>query len=151
MRQTGTEAPTNLRLKGIIVCDGLLRLCRLASDNFGNDLDRFVVYLAVISAGASHFQRDPKLRSRYAGEEPLPDDLRLGISRRAIADSVGLPRETVRRKIAGLIAEGHVVEEGGLVKARGPVVEQGRNQEFLIAALKEFARTADDLRRADKD
>ena len=62
----GTEAPTNLRLKGIVVCEGLLRLCRLASDVFGADLDRFVVYLAVISAGTSHFQRDPELRARYS-------------------------------------------------------------------------------------
>ena len=145
----GTETPTNLRLKGIVVCDGLLRLCRLATDVFGNDLERFVVYLAVISAGTSHFQRDPELRARYA-DDPLPDELRLGISRRAIADSVGLPRETVRRKIAGLIADGHVVEEDGLVKARGPVVEQGRNKEFLLAALKEFTRTAAELKRADK-
>ena len=148
--QPGTQAPANLRLKGIVVCDGLLRLCRLASDVFGNDLDRFVVYLAVISASTSHFQRDPELRARYSAEEALPDDLRLGISRRAIADSVGLPRETVRRKIAGLIADGHVVEDGGLVKARGPVVEQGRNLEFLLAALKEFARIAAELKRADK-
>jgi len=149
--QPVVDAPRNIRLKGIVVCDGLLRLCRLATDIYGKDFDRFVVYLAVISAGASHFQRDPRLRALYADDEALPSEMRPGISRRAIADSVGLPRETVRRKIAALIADGHVVEEEGLVKARAPAVEQGRNLEFLLAALNVFGRTAAELRRADKE
>jgi hypothetical protein len=74
----GTETPANLRLKGIVVCDGLLRLCRLATDVFGNDLDRFVVYLAVISASTGHFQRDPELRALFrrtgAARRPAPGD-----------------------------------------------------------------------------
>lgn len=128
----------------------MLRLCRLASDIYGSDIERFVVYMAVISAGISHIQRDPALRARYANDAPLPNELRFGISRRAIAESVGLPRETVRRKIASLITSGHVVEEEGLVKARGPVVDVGRNFEFLVSAMKEFDRAAAALRRADE-
>jgi hypothetical protein len=142
--------PRNFRLKGIVLCDAILRLCRLASDHYGPDLERFLVYLAVISAGASRFQRDPEMRARYADQEPLPEGYRTPVSRRAIAESVGLPRETVRRKIAALIADGHLVEVGNLVMARTPVVEQGRNLEFLVAALKAFEWASAELSRAER-
>ena len=149
MVQPLVDTPKNFRLKGIVVCDALLRLSSIVSNVYGPDMERFIVYMAVISAGASRFQRDPNLRARYA-EEPLPDEFRGAVSRRAIAESVGLPRETVRRKIAALIADGHIVREGDLVKARTPVIEQGRNLEFLLAALKEFDRATIELKRADE-
>ena len=145
-----TDPPRNFRLKGIVACDALLRILRLASDIFGPDLDRIVVYLSVVSAAGSHYQRNPELRARYADAEPLPAEKLLGISRRAIADSVGLPRETVRRKIAALIAAGYIVEEGGLVKPRTPIVELGRNMEFLQGLLKELDRVGVDLKSADE-
>ena len=148
--QPMADTPRNFRLKGLVVCDALLRLARIVSDIYGPDLERFVVYLAVISAGVSGFKRDPELRSLYSDQDPLPDQYRLAISRRAIADSVGLPRETVRRKIAQLIADGLLVEEGSLVRARSPVVEQGRNLEFLLGALREFERATTELRRAEE-
>lgn len=150
MAQPELEAPRNFRLKGVVVCDALLRLCRAIFDMYGPDLERFVVYMAVVSAGASRMQRDPELRARYGGQEPLPDEHRSAISRRAIAESVGLPRETVRRKIAALIADGHLVEVGNLVKARAPVMEQGRNLEFVLTVIREFERTSAELRRADE-
>lgn len=150
MAQPPADTPRNFRLKGIVVCDALLRLARVVSDIYGPDTERFVVYLAVISAGSGGFQRNPELRGRYADQEPLPDQYRMAISRRAIAESVGLPRETVRRKIAGLLADGLLVEEGSLVKARSPVLEQGRNLEFLLSALREFERAGKELRRADE-
>lgn len=128
----------------------MLRLCRLAMDIYGPDIERFVVYMAVISAGISHFQRDSELRARYADDAPLPNELRLGVSRRAIAESVGLPRETVRRKIKALIESGHVFEEDGLVKARGPVIDLDRNLEFLLGAMREVDRAAAALKRADE-
>jgi hypothetical protein len=148
--ERAVERPKNIRLKSIVVCDAMLRLCRLASDIYGPDLERFVILLAVISAGASHLQRDAEVRSLYSDDAAVPPELFLGVSRRAIAESVGLPRETVRRRIEVLIGSGHLVEEDGLVKTGTPVLERDGNLEFFVGALKEFERASAALKRADE-
>ncbi len=150
MPQTPSAAPKNLRLKGIVVCEAVLRLMRLAVDLVDDDLECVVVYLAVIAASTSHLLRDPENLALYSGDTPVPDDLRMGTTRRAIADSVGLPRETVRRKLAFLLEQGHIVERDGLVTTSGSVLDQRRNLEFLLGALAEFDRTAIQLKRADE-
>ena len=140
--------PRHLRLKGALACDSLLRLFRLAADAGDGDLESFVIYLAVISAGVGRVLRDPALRRTYA-DEPLPDGLRQAVSRRAVAESVGLPRETVRRKIAALIASGHLVEQDGGVAAVGPVLEMRQNRPFVLSVIKELERAAAELDRCD--
>ncbi len=144
------DTPKNLRLKGVIVVESMLRLMRMAVDLVDDDLECVVVYLAVVAASVSHIQRDPAALALYAGDAPLPDNLRLGTTRRAIAESVGLPRETVRRKLVYLLARGHIVERDGLVSTSGSVLEQRRNIELVMGLLAEFERTAASLKRSDE-
>lgn len=145
------DLPKNVRLKGVLVCDSLLRLFKISTTNFGGDLESFAVYLAVVSASVQAVFRDPLTRALYSGATPVPDDLRRAASRRAIAESVGLPRETVRRKIASLIASGHLVAEGDGVLPKGPILEHGGNLQFVLDVLAEIERVSVALRRADED
>jgi hypothetical protein len=142
-----SSAPKNLRLKGAIICDSVLRLMRLATDAGDGDLEAYMVYLAVVSSGVGHIMRDPALRKRFA-VEPVPDDLRPTVSRRAIAESVGLPRETVRRKIGALIEAGHLVARPGGVVIVGPALE--KNLHFVLESIREFERVSAELARSDE-
>ena len=139
--------PKNLRLKGLIVCESLSRLCRLITDNFDCDVDCFACYLAVISANLGRLMRDP---TGFSDDEPPSEDARLPVSRRAIAASVGLPRETVRRKVIELVQKGHLVEVRGGLRAVAPVLEHANNLEIVLGAIRTFERTATELRASDE-
>jgi hypothetical protein len=137
----------NLRLKGLIVCEAISRLLRLISDNFDCDIDCFACYMAVISANLGRMRREP---GALSDEEPPIDDARLPVSRRAIAASVGLPRETVRRKVIELIQKGHLVEVRGGLKAVAPVLEHANNLHIVLTAVRTFERTAAELKASDE-
>ncbi len=139
--------PKNLRLKGLIVCEALSRLCRLITDNFDCDVDCFACYLAVISANLGRLTRDP---GSFSDDQPPPEDARLPVSRRAIAASVGLPRETVRRKVIELVQKGHLVEVRGGLRAVAPVLEHANNLKIVLGAIRTFERTATELRASDE-
>ena len=68
-------------------------------------------------------------------------------SRRAIAASTGLPRETVRRKIAALIETGDLQEDGSHVRIRQGLLDDERHLDFARVLLQEFARTSVQLGR----
>jgi hypothetical protein len=148
LTQHSKPAPKNLRLKGANVIEGVLRLFRLPIEYFDGDLESFVVYLAIVAANFSRFRRGPE-RLLYADENYPPAEERLPVSRRAVAESVGFPRETVRRKIAELIDKGHVIQVRGGLVAVPPVLEQGRNREMVLDAIKVFERVATELRQSD--
>jgi len=139
--------PKNLRLKGLIVCEALSRLCRLITDNFDCDVDCFACYLAVISANLGRLMRDP---TSFSDDVPPSEDERLPVSRRAIAASVGLPRETVRRKVIELVQKGHLVEVRGGLRAVAPVLEHADNLKIVLGAIRTFERTAAELRASDE-
>ena len=150
MAQDGADLPRNYRLKALLLVEFYLRMSRLLTDSRGHDLEKIVIYLAVISAAANHYRRNPELLALYAHDAPIPQDRLFGISRRAIADSVGLPRETVRRKIAVLISDGLVLEEDGQVTPKSPMLDQEGNLKLALNMLKAFEATQAAYRRADE-
>lgn len=95
--------------------DEIARLvARLAMENFlrtaqglagmlpGEDLLTMVVHRSIVTANLSHLDVDPALR-QYAGlERAPPDDVRRPVSIRAIAASLSMPFETVRRRVQRL-------------------------------------------------
>jgi hypothetical protein len=138
------DLPTNFRLKGLLCVDTLLRLMREAVAHYG-DLESAVVYLAVVAASAGAATRDPEIRARLAG--PVPETELRPISRRAIAYSTGLPRETVRRRIARLVAEGHLIETGKGLRPPHNVLMARSNFAFADALVQELMRAGDRLAR----
>ena len=71
---------------------------------------------AIIAANVAHILGDPALQTAYARiDTPPPDELRRGVSINALAESLRLPFETVRRHVRQLVARGAcVVQPQGL-------------------------------------
>lgn len=121
--------------------DEIARLvARLAMENFlrtvqglismlpGEDLLTMVIHRSIVTANLSHLDVDPALR-QYAGlERAPPDDVRRPVSIRAIAASLSMPFETVRRRVQRLVELGlcRKVRGGYIVPAEtleGPEAE----------------------------
>lgn len=76
-----------------------------------------VVGNAIIAANIRPVTYDAELSVRYARLETIPpDDLRIPVRTRRLADTLGLPDSTVRRDVQRLVDGGMIhVERGGLV------------------------------------
>lgn len=143
---TPAEVEEGFRLKALVAVEGFLRMTGEAIARYG-DLDTLVIYLTVVSAGGGRALRDPGAARLYGGPRPMPDGYFRPISRRAVAAATGLPRETVRRKIAWLLDQGWIVAEGRGVRATSDTLSQGENLAFARALVATFEATVDRLRR----
>ena len=89
----------------------MVDLLALARRVFGGDLDKLLIVLVV----ALRTAQDPKVADIsfddvLAGRVESYPSLRTNV--RSIADSTGVPRETVRRKVADLVAVGWIARDG---------------------------------------
>ncbi|WP_293900048.1 helix-turn-helix domain-containing protein [Phenylobacterium sp.] len=78
---------------------------------FGRDVIDGLLMAAISQANVAQITRSPLLQRTYASlDQPPPDELRRPVSISAIANSLRIPFETARRRIAALV-------EVGIVKA----------------------------------
>lgn len=83
----------------------------------GETLD-CLLFSAILDANVAHVRQDPLLQRNFSAMDlPVPDELRRPISISAVANSLRLPFETVRRRIRAMAANGDCV-----IDARGVVV-----------------------------
>ena len=73
------------------------------------DLETLLILLCVSDATMRPFMLDSAQAQNVMQLPKPPDEIRGSISRRAIADKTGLPRETVRRKVLELVEKGMVI------------------------------------------
>jgi hypothetical protein len=125
--------------------EAVLRILHHALATYGGDLDSIVVYLAVSCASVGGALRDPRAAESPPPPGPMSPHHYRPVSRRAIAASTGLPRETVRRKIAAFLERGVMVAEGGGVRIPDGLLEDPKNFEFARTMVREFVRTAAQL------
>lgn len=90
----------------------------------GRDFTDNVILLAIVQANLAQISADPALQRRYAAAEtPPPDELRRPISINAVAASLRLPFETVRRRVVHLAERGECeITPRGLVVPEGQVI-----------------------------
>jgi DNA-binding Lrp family transcriptional regulator len=82
----------------------------VADRTCGGDILTPLISTVIIEANVVLINQDPELSGRYAAVgAPPPDELRRPISINAVAASLALPYETVRRRVAAAIAEGTCV------------------------------------------
>jgi len=114
----------------------LLDVFGAARSAFDGDVERAVVLLEV----AVRTMQDPRvanidLQMVLSGEievYPTPST-----NMRSIADSSGIPKETVRRKVAALVAEGLILRDGNslsLSRTAAPVLTPLREAILKLAA-----------------
>ncbi|WP_421932832.1 hypothetical protein [Phenylobacterium sp.] len=118
----------NRRLVGQFSSDYVLRWFRLSTDLFG-DITTTIIFATITQANTAYLDQRPEGGRDWGTlDRPAPDNLRRPITAHAAATALGLPRETLRRKLNSLKAEGYVEEtpDGVIIRAeamlRPPVV-----------------------------
>lgn len=117
------EAPLSVldgphsRLYAYFIAEFMLRSAATVAPAFENDYESVILFLAITTQNSHTLMLNQAHRKRYASfREPIPTELVRPVSRLSLSRSTGLPRETVRRKVARLIERGFVVEaDGGLI------------------------------------
>lgn len=100
-------ARTNIRLN--------LEVIQGTSRRLDCDLETGLIFAAILAGNAAAIEEDPVLAMRYA-RGPTPDDLRRPMRVQRIAESLNMPRETTRTRIAALVARGLLDDTGvGLI------------------------------------
>lgn len=97
-----------------------------------------LILVAVVQANVAPLAREPGLQRAFgAYDAPLPDELRRPVSVSAVANSLRLPYETVRRRIGQLAEEGLC-----LVTPAGVVVPQRvvSSPEHMVRAFAGYER-----------
>jgi hypothetical protein len=120
-----------------LATEHFLRSARLLSDEAGGDLVKALVLRAVVAANISHIDQQAEASARYAALDRVPPDaMRRPVSVLALAGSLGLPYETTRRRVAGLIREGRCVRvKGGIVAPSETLCRPAAEQAALANLL----------------
>lgn len=108
-----------------------------------------LIYATIATANIQKLMRERAIPDGFTGTQVLPREWVVPISRNAIAETSGLPRETVRRNVEQMIARGLLMEDerGGVTSAPGMI--QARNLEPILGiVLGEFVRAFEALLRA---
>jgi DNA-binding Lrp family transcriptional regulator len=135
------EAPlSSMRVAGRLANGFALDLVKLGG--FGRDVVDGLLLAAISQANVAQITRSPELQRTYATLDcPPPDELRRPVSISAIANSLRVPFETARRRIAALI-------DLGVVKAtaRGVIIPTGpMNSPFYRLAAEAHYKLVRDL------
>jgi hypothetical protein len=114
-----------------------------AASLFEHDYDSAMIFLALLEANGRQNIRAPAFRVDYVDvRTAIPAEQARPISRQEIARTLGLSRETVRRKVAIMIEKGFLVEDprGGVITTRGVIAGPGflRAQERVIGFVEQF-------------
>lgn len=116
----------NRRLVGQFSSDYVLRWIRLSTALFG-DITTTIIFATITQANTAYLDQRPEgIRAWGALDKPTPDNLRRPITAYAAAAALGLPRETLRRKLNVLKAEGYVEEtpDGVIIRAEAMLQAQ---------------------------
>ncbi len=122
-----------------------LRFALRAANGFALDLLKLyrgerdftdaLILAALIQSGSAAVSVDRDLQRRYAVcATPMPDELRRAISINAIANSLSLPFETVRRRIRRLVDEGVCESTAHGVRFAAPLVAADLHHAMLEGA-----------------
>lgn len=105
-----TSVPPHIRPINFAGIELLLDLLYYVRSFYGDiDLEAMLVLLCVSDATMRAFMLDASQAQQVMQLPRPPDEVRGSISRRAIADKTGLPRETVRRKTLELTEKGFLI------------------------------------------
>lgn len=101
---------------------------------YGEDLESALIMICVSEATMQKYMPSATADSDFLRHEVLEESMRGSISRRMIADKTGLPRETVRRKVAQLVAKNYLyVDSEGAIRVTPRLQDSSLRQAVLDA------------------
>lgn len=158
MTERGHEPEALLRLVATQYPKAALRLLRPLVDLLctgreacGGDFDKFLIMLAVAIRTTEH-----PLFATFSQEDLLggaiPVFPTLGTNVRSVADSLGLPKETVRRKVAELIDAGWIARHDNELRFTDHAYRElaGARVGIERLAVRNFEVVADLIRKASE-
>ena len=122
----------------------LVELLSVARDAFGGDLDKYLILTVITIRAANHPDFLGAIAAARSSGEPPPIFPSLGINIQSIADSVGAPKETVRRKVAEMVDAGWIERRGNQLHLTGLAYQIHQPVRELMHGL--FARNYEAVR-----
>jgi biotin operon repressor len=112
--------PPEVRANAFASVELILDLFYAVTTHFKLDLESIWILAVIAQETMRPWILNPALAERHMADYKVPDAIRGAVSRRMVASKTGLPRETVRRRIAELEAAGIVVtDDRGNVRMPG--------------------------------
>jgi hypothetical protein len=100
------------RTLGIYSIEYLLRTLRNLGPLFDFDYERMIITLSVSMGNVQHLMNPTEQLAPYEDLSTIiPAEMQRPVTRLAITRATGLPRETVRRKVAALIEAGFLIKD----------------------------------------
>lgn len=141
------RAPANSRLTAIRLAMLTLRWMEKWRDNVG-DYDMAMILVAVAAITSERFTRADLEGELKALTRPMPAEHLAPCNISSIAAATGINRETTRRKVNALIADGTLVRSAeGVVGFRPGHLQQDFIHDLVRAQLDSVVRTVNDLCR----
>ncbi len=130
----------------------ILRAVEMVNREYGGDITAALVFASVVEANVGHLGASPDSATALATLRRLPpDEMRRPVTGVALAATLGIPNETVRRKIKGLIDQGLLVRvDGGLIVPT-EVMASDRMTRLTRASFLNLRRLFIQLRRIGVD
>ena len=94
-----TPIPKDLRPRTYASAELFLDLLHTVRTLVDIDLESIAIYVCVAEATIRPVVADPRRVTELADVEVAPEDLRGSITMLLVSDRLGMPRETVRRKV----------------------------------------------------
>lgn len=138
-----TQFAAEARPTAYAAANGFLALHAIVSATFAMPPAKLLLYVTIMMAAVQRVMRGNELPEDLRDTTPLPDEHVRYISRRALAAATGMSRETVRRMVIELLAEGLLTEgpRGGLA-ARAGLLAQPHVTKGLAALVTEYCAIA---------
>jgi len=138
----------NWRVAMTALCNQFLTTHRTLSETIQLGPTEVLIFLTISVANVQRLMRERAIPQELCGTTPLPREWVVPISRNAISSATGLPRETVRRQVAKMIARGILVEDPrGGVTPPPDIIAAGGLEPILEGMMTECARTMETLCR----
>ena len=122
-----------------------LRFAKMIADQAGGDLIEALVMHAIMAGNIGYLDQDPANAGKFSALDDVPPDaMRRPISVLAVAGSVGIPYETVRRHVNRLVKAGRCERvKGGVVVRSARMREPGKDADILynMANLRRLYRS----------
>jgi hypothetical protein len=111
MTESPPKVPRNMRAYAFSNVELMLDLVYASRVGPKLDLESMFIYLTVSEATMRPLMLDPSTPPEVLELVEPPEEYRGSITRLLVADRIGMPRETVRRKIQRMIEDGLLAED----------------------------------------